>query len=171
MELRKVDKRNLIEALPDYPKVFVDKKTLKIYVDRGKGPAEVNFYKAGSGYFVRSIAQLGLYVRRSRAIALALIKKPEKGLTRIVHKDGNPGNDSLDNLEWATRRLTTEERRAHARRMMHEKYKEKIFLTFADGCQYWCDRSKVQHLLDLRPRARGNWKEEYYTPWHHKKED
>lgn len=168
MEKCKVDKRALVECLPDYPKIFVDKKTMKIYAERCKhGLVEIAFYSDPRGFFVRNLPDLGMFIRRGRAIALAFTKKPEYA-TRIVHIDGDVANDRPENLRWVPGEATPETKRRQQEKMrerMREKRETKIFLAFADGRQYWVDRDKVAHLLDLKPRARGPFKPEYYTPW------
>lgn len=172
MEQCKVDKRALVECLPDYPKIFVHKKTLKIYAERKNGIVEIAFYPDPRGFFVRNLPDLGLFVRRGRAIALAFFKKPEYA-TRVIHINGDIADDRPENLRWLPGERTPETRRRQQEYMKEHQRKKretKIFLAFEDGRQHWVDRDKVSHLLDLKPRARGPFKPEYYTPFAHRKE-
>lgn len=109
----------------------------------------------------RRIVNTGSTPKRAtvaQVYALAFLPKPPRA--KIVrHKNGNPADDSIENLEWVVR--STVDRKALAR-----KFREaNCFMAFAmpDGKvkQYWCDKKAVRHLMDLKPRARGPFKPEY----------
>lgn len=152
-----------LKKVPEYPGLLIDPETLKIYREANGEHIELHFYRDVRGFFVRNITYLGLYVRRARVIALALVKRPE-GAFRIRHKDGNISNDTPENLEWVTHK-SSGDLLAKARERMREKAKGHIFITFADGKQHWVDKAVAEklHLTDLKPKARGFWKPEFYT--------
>lgn len=97
-----------IEGYPDYrisPKGFVVslKKTPRILKSAGCG--------YGKRYQFVALCSKGLskahYVHR--LVASAFLPNPE-GKPEVNHKDGNPRNNALENLEWAT----AQENSAHA---------------------------------------------------------
>ena len=152
-----------LKKVKEYPGLSIDPETLKIYREVNGQPVELHFYKDVRGFFVRNIPNLGLYVRRARVVALALVKQP-KGAFRIIHKDGDISNDVPENLEWVTH-TSSEDLRARARMRMREKAKDNLFITFADGKQHWVTKATAEklHFTDLKPKARGFWKREYLT--------
>lgn len=150
-----------LKEVKEYPGIFVDKETAKIYTKDKGVPKELKFYLDPRGFYVRNLPWLGIFVRRSRIIGLALVKKPA-GACRIRHRNGDIADDSPENIYWAVP-ISAEEHRKQSRERMREKLKTKAFLMFNDGKQHWCDKDKVAHLLDLKPRARGSWKPEYLT--------
>jgi hypothetical protein len=49
-----------------------------------------------------------MYVHR--LVALAFIKKPNKYINLVMHKDDNPKNNNVDNLQWGTQYLNMQQR-------------------------------------------------------------
>lgn len=152
-----IDRSQLVQV-KEY-NVWVHKTTHKVYRIGAKGQLlEINFHPDVLGaatWFQQGVG----YVRRARALALALLPKPE-GAVRIRHKDGNNFDDRLSNIEWVTpsNSKSVESYRA--------KYVSKnIYMAFSDGKggtkQYWCDRNEVAHLLGLKPKARGVFDPKY----------
>lgn len=96
---------------------------------------------------------------RSVVIAAAFHKKPA-GIHRVRHKDGDVTNDHPDNLYWHVRNPA-----AYWTAQGKEFRSKNVFLLFGSladgGRQHWCQRSKVAHLIDLKPNERGPFKEEY----------
>lgn len=157
-----MDKRSLIQV-KEYGDVYVNKKDHKIYrCGRGSNVGqliEIKFQKTDTGYAYYD-PSLG-FVKRSRCLALALLKRPE-GAKVVRHKDGDKYNDNIENLYWSIPVDPVERSKEFARKHKDDR----VFLSFYDEklgiCrQYWCDRKRVKHLLDLKPRARGPFKEEY----------
>lgn len=66
-------------------------------------PGAVLKYKKARGYNSVCLSKDGeiRYFRVSRLVAMAFIPNPEN-LPQINHKDCNPKNDRVDNLEWCT---------------------------------------------------------------------
>ncbi len=146
----------------EYGDVYVDKETCTVYrLGQGRCQGQllpVAFHKSMAGAYVFYRQGCG-FIKRSHAIALALVPRPE-GAKTIRHIDGDPANDAPSNLMWVPPRDYREVVREATKRWKQGK----VFLSFEDGRQYWCAKEKVKHLLDLKPRARGPFIKEKYAP-------
>lgn len=152
-----IDKSQLVQVR-EYGDIYVHRTTRKVYRIGAKGQLlEINFHPDALGaatWFQQGVG----YVRRARALALALLPRPE-GAVRIRHKNKNPFDDRLSNIEWVTPDSKSVE-------SYRAKYISKnIYMAFSDGHggtkQYWVDREAVKDLMGLKPKARGQFKPEY----------
>ena len=80
----------------DFGRVRGPKKMLSIQLNN-KGYQYVTLYKK------RSVAQHRRLI--SRLVAMAFIGLPPSSDSEVHHKDGNPMNNHIDNLEWVSPHL------------------------------------------------------------------
>lgn len=90
--------------IPGFSKYVINKDGCVIFTMTGK--ILQPFFEEGYAKF-RLSPDIGknVCIGRHRLLALAWLEYPSYVVNLVVnHKDGIPGNDSLDNLEWVTRR-------------------------------------------------------------------
>lgn len=105
---------------------------------------------------------------RSVVIATAFHKKPVEA-HQVRHRDGDRANDDPSNLFWYIR-----DPEAYWTAQGKEFRSKNVFLLFGSltegGRQYWCQRDKVAHLINLKPNERGPFKPEYAAERRRKKD-
>ena len=80
-----------------------------------------HYCKFGYDYYIGGVEKKG-WMRVHKAIATTFIQNP-MGKPTINHKDGNPRNNAVDNLEWAT----AKEQSYHAAVVLHRNCGEKNY--------------------------------------------
>ena len=116
-----MDKRSLIQV-KEYGDVYVDKKDHKAYrCGRGVNVGqllEIKFQKTSTGYAYYDSASG--FIKRSRCLALALLKRPE-GAKVVRHKDGDSSTTisrtftgQSQSILWSVRRNLQESTRTTA---------------------------------------------------------
>lgn len=89
---------------------------------RCRKPHVMRAYKTKSGHFRVCLCEKGITrnVFVHRVMALAFLGQPVNGKIMAAHNDGNPANNALANIRWATPAENTADRVSHGTDMRGE---------------------------------------------------
>ena len=160
-------------SVSSYGNVKRDKKKSGAYLklskkqSRDKSGKETNYYT----YWVNlSNSGYSKNLKVSRLVALAFIPNPDN-LPLVHHKDKNPLNNSVENLEWCsqlynTQSLNTNKDFGYIETRSKNSFKARVSIqgtiyTFdsedRDNCQDWLNARKIETLYGLNLTEVERW--------------
>lgn len=132
--------------------------------------SEVVFFKDADGYYVTNlkINNKRMHIKLHRLLAEAFIPNPDN-LPCVNHKDENPSNCSLDNLEWCTKSYNNNYGTAKERRRNNRSIG--ITQVFPDGSyKDWKSGVEIERDLGFKHSlitrcCKGKCKQAYGFVW------
>jgi hypothetical protein len=97
-------------SISSHGRFRADRRTSKAWLPGPRKPAALS-----NGYFYIRFLHNGKKRREllHRVVAMVFIGPPPSPHHHVAHNDGNPGNNRLDNLRWATPKENNADKRKH----------------------------------------------------------